>query len=152
MTAPHTQIPTAWTTGWTDVLETGTWRSALPVHSWRPSPCYVQCPVGGAIPEWIRDIADGNYRAAWLKIVENNPFPAVAGRVCHHPCESDCNRQELEEAVGVNSLEHFVGDYALREGWELPGPSEEQGRRVAVVGGGPAGLSSAIICGAWATK
>jgi len=143
MANSQTEIPTTWTTGWTDVLETGTWRSAIPVHAWQPSPCHVRCPVGGAIPEWIRDIEEGDYHAAWLKVVENNPLPAVTGRVCHHPCESDCNREQLEGPVGVNSLEHFLGDYALGQGWELTGPAEERGQSVAVVGGGPAGLSCA---------
>ena len=136
-------IPTAWTTGWTTVMNTGTWRSQIPVHTWRPSPCHVDCPLGGEIPVWIAQIADGDYLGAWLTLVKHNPFPAVIGRVCHHPCEGNCNRQAMESAVGINSLEHFVGDYAIAEGWELPEPVADKGKTVAVVGSGPAGLSCA---------
>lgn len=137
------EIPTAWTTGYTDIFNTGTWRVAMPVHEWRPSPCHVSCPVGNAIPGWIKSIGEGAYEEAWLSLVETNPFPAVTGRVCHHPCEGDCNRAILEGAVGINGLEHFLGDLALREGWTLPKAGAAMGRRVAVVGGGPAGLSCA---------
>jgi NADPH-dependent glutamate synthase beta subunit-like oxidoreductase len=138
-----TEIPTIWTTGWTDVFDTGTWRAAFPVHAWRPSPCHAGCPVNADSPVWIKQLAEGAYREAWLTIVERNPFPAITGRVCHHPCENECNRIELDGAVGINSLEHFLGDLALEEGWALPEPATDNGRRVAVVGGGPAGLSCA---------
>jgi NADPH-dependent glutamate synthase beta subunit-like oxidoreductase len=137
------EIPTIWTTGWTDVFDTGTWRAALPVHAWRPSPCHAACPVDADSPVWIKQLADGATKDAWLTIVERNPFPAVTGRVCHHPCEGQCNRAALDGAVSVNGLEHFLGDLALEEGWELPAAPETNGRRVAVVGGGPAGLSCA---------
>ena len=136
-------VPTIWTTGWTTVMNTGTWRSQIPIHAWRPSPCHVDCPVGGEIPVWIAQVADGDYMGAWLTLVKHNPFPAVIGRVCHHPCELNCNRQALESSVGINSLEHFVGDYAIEQGWSLPEPVAAKGGKVAVVGGGPAGLSCA---------
>lgn len=137
------EVPTIWTTGWTDIFNTGTWRAATPVHEWRPSPCHVDCPIGNAIPRWIRPISEGAYQEAWLTLVETNPFPAVTGRVCHHPCEGHCNREVLEAVVGINGLEHFLGDQALEAGWSLPESGPEQGERVAVVGGGPAGLSCA---------
>ncbi len=137
------EVPTIWTTGWTDVFNTGTWRAATPIHEWRPSPCHADCPIGNAIPGWIAHIAEGAFKEAWLSLVETNPFPAVTGRVCHHPCEGHCNREVIETVVGINGLEHFLGDRALEEGWALPAPGEPQGRRVAVVGGGPAGLSCA---------
>ncbi|MHB9150001.1 MAG: FAD-dependent oxidoreductase, partial [Thermoleophilia bacterium] len=137
------EVPTIWTTGWTDIFDTGTWRAATPVHEWRPSPCHVDCPIGNAIPRWIRPISEGAYQEAWLALVETNPFPAVTGRVCHHPCEGHCNREVLEAVVGINGLEHFLGDRALEAGWSLPESGPEQGKRVAVVGGGPAGLSCA---------
>jgi len=143
MSSPAPEIPTAWTTGFTDVLNTGSWRAALPVHAWRPSPCHSLCPVGGSIPRWVRQIAAGDYAEAWLTLAENNPLPAVTGRVCHHPCESECNRAEQEGAVGVNALEHFLADLALERGWSLPLPAADQDRTVGVVGGGPAGLAAA---------
>lgn len=143
MSTPPKEIPTAWTTGFTDIFNTGTWRSALPVHEWRPSPCHVSCPVGNSIPLWIKLIGEGAYEDAWLSLAATNPFPAVTGRVCHHPCEGDCNRVILEGPVGINGLEYFLGDHALQQGWALPAAGESLGRRVAVVGGGPAGLSCA---------
>ncbi len=137
------EVPTIWTTGWTDIFNTGTWRAATPIHEWRSSPCHTDCPIGNTIPGWIANIREGAYQEAWLALVETNPFPAVTGRVCHHPCEGHCNREVIETVVGINGLEHFLGDRALEEGWALPAPVGSQGKRVAVVGGGPAGLSCA---------
>lgn len=143
MSTPPTPVRTAWTTSWSDVLDTGTWRAALPVHEWRPSPCHVRCPIGNAIPSFIGSLDEDRQQEAWEALVATNPFPAVTGRVCAHPCETDCNRTVLEGAVGINGLEQFLGDRALAEGWTLPVPNGSQGKRVAVVGGGPGGLSAA---------
>ncbi len=137
------EIPPVWTTGWTDILNTGTWRSAIPVHQRTFSPCQVNCPAGGEIPVWLEQVRKGEYRQAWLTLTANNPFPAVTGRVCHHPCESFCNRKEYDGAVTINALEQFIGDLALSEGWALPQPASGKDVRVAVIGGGPAGLSCA---------
>ena len=73
----------------------------------------------------------------------DNPFPAVMGRVCYHPCETACNRAQLDTAVGINSVERFLGDEAIRQGWTLPAPGAPSGRRVLIVGAGPAGLAAA---------
>lgn len=146
MNPQQTPVPTIWTTGWTTVFNTGTWRNQLPVHQFRPAPCHVGCPLGNEIPSWVASLkggSDEDYKAAFDLIVENDPFPAVIGRVCHHPCEDNCNRQALEQSIAINSLEHFIGDVALDRGWELPAAGESQGKKVAVVGGGPAGLSAA---------
>jgi len=137
------KIPPVWTTGWTDVLNTGTWRSAVPEHQNRPSPCQAACPLGGEIAVWLQQVREGQYQAAWLTLVANNPFPSVTGRVCHHPCEASCNRCEYDGSVAINALEQFIGDLALKEGWTLPAPAGDQNARVAVIGGGPAGLSCA---------
>jgi NADPH-dependent glutamate synthase beta subunit-like oxidoreductase len=75
--------------------------------------------------------------------MEVNPFPAVMGRICYHPCETVCNRGTLDEAVGINSVERFLGDEAIRQGWSVTVTAEATGRRVLVVGAGPAGLSAA---------
>jgi NADPH-dependent glutamate synthase beta subunit-like oxidoreductase len=84
----------------------------------------------------------GDLFGAWTTLTENNPFPAVAGRVCHRPCESACNRASYDEPLAIRALERHVGDVALVEGWRFPaaplGP-----QRVAVVGAGPSGLSAA---------
>src|SRR4051794_21003780 len=75
--------------------------------------------------------------------MEDNPLPAVMGRVCYHPCETACNRGQLDESVGINSVERFLGDRALELGWTVDVLAPRSGRRVLVVGAGPAGLSAA---------
>lgn len=132
-----------WTNDTSERRITGTWRSALPEYSTSPSPCLGACPVHGRIAEWIQSVKNGEDHAAWTTLVNNNPFPSIAGRICHHPCETACNRVQLDETVGICSLERYVGDKALNEGWAFPAPAEERSETVAVVGGGPAGLSAA---------
>jgi len=122
---------------------TGTWRSELPNYLNTPSPCHNACPVNGNIATWIQEVKAKDYHAAWLTLMDNNPFPAIAGRICHHPCETPCNRKEMDEAVAICSLERFVGDVALDEKWEIPPASISKLEKVAVVGGGPSGLSAA---------
>jgi len=143
MNAPMTLPPPTWTTGSTVVFKTGTWRSALPLHREAPSPCREACPVGGEVAEWIGLARRGDLRGAFRVLTRHNPFPAVAGRVCHHPCESACNRSAHDEAVSICRLERHVGDHALAERWPLEAEREERSGHVAVVGGGPAGLSAA---------
>ena len=133
-----------WTTGHTEVFHTGTWRSITPEYRYRPSPCHQACPVGGSIATWIGQLRDGDAHAAWLTLTENNPFPAVAGRVCHHPCEAACNRAGYDEALAICKLERLVGDHAIAQGWRWPRPQAERAERVAIVGGGPSGLSVAF--------
>lgn len=132
-----------WTHSTTEVNMTGTWRSQLPDYQKSPSPCHNACPVNGNIATWIQQVKAKDYYAAWLTLMDNNPFPAIAGRVCHHPCETPCNRKELDEPVAICSLERFVGDIALQEKWEIPVSEKTKNERVAVVGGGPSGLSAA---------
>jgi NADPH-dependent glutamate synthase beta subunit-like oxidoreductase len=122
---------------------TGTWRSERPVYVDGLPPCNNACPAGERPQAWLRAAQDGDYEVAWRTIVEDNPFPAVMGRVCYHPCETSCNRVELDSAVGINSVERFLGDEAIRAGWALPEPAADTGKRVLVVGAGPAGLSVA---------
>lgn len=132
-----------WTTGLSDVRKTGTWRNELPDYRTAPSPCHGACPVNGDIAEWIHQVNMGDYREAWQTLMNNNPFPAIAGRICHHPCESACNRRDMDSAVGICNLERYVGDLALAENWGVPQPTVSREESVAVVGGGPAGLSAA---------
>jgi len=132
-----------WTTGLSDVRKTGTWRSEVPDYRTAPSPCHGACPVNGDIAQWIHQVREGDFRGAWLTLMDNNPFPAIAGRICHHPCESACNRDELDAAVSICNLERYVGDLALAENWAAPKPTVSRDESVAVVGGGPAGLSAA---------
>lgn len=135
--------PTAWTTGSTEVFKTGTWRARLPRHVSAPSPCHAACPVNGDIAHWIGRARERDFRGAWEILTRNNPFPAVAGRVCHHPCETACNRQGYDEALSICKLERHVGDLGLAQGWSYPAPAIERSERVAIVGGGPSGLSAA---------
>ncbi len=123
--------------------KTGSWRTERPVYVTRQPPCNAQCPAGEDIQGWLFDAEGGDYEAAWHRLVRDNPFPAVMGRVCYHGCEGACNRARVDAAVGINSVERFLGDEALAKGWRLEPPAAATGRHVLVVGAGPSGLSAA---------
>ena len=123
--------------------KTGTWRVERPVYVDRLPPCNDACPAGENIQQWLYHAEDGSYEAAWRQIMLDNPFPAVMGRACFHPCQTACNRAAVDETVGINSVERFLGDRALSEGWRPDPPGPSTGRRVLVVGSGPGGLSAA---------
>jgi Pyruvate/2-oxoacid:ferredoxin oxidoreductase delta subunit len=124
---------------------TGSWRTERPVYVDLLPPCNHACPAGENIQQWLYDAEEGGggYERAWRQIMDDNPFPAVMGRVCYHPCETACNRAQLDEAVGINSIERFLGDEAIRNGWQVDVGAERSGKRVLVVGAGPSGLSAA---------
>ena len=122
---------------------TGSWRVEKPEYVHRMPPCNNACPAGENIQNWLYIAEDGSYENAWRALVEENPFPAIMGRVCYHPCQDVCNRSFLDEAVGINSVERFLGDHALEKGWSIPAPAVESGYKVLVIGAGPAGLSAA---------
>src|SRR5512134_1933748 len=122
---------------------TGTWRTERPLYIDRLPPCNGACPAGENIQGWLYHAESGDYETAWRLLTQDNPLPAVMGRVCYHPCESSCNRASLDSAVGINSVERFLGDEALRCGWKFSRPAERSGKRVLVVGAGPSGLSAA---------
>jgi len=124
---------------------TGAWRTERPVYVHNLPPCNNACPAGENIQQWLYDAEEGEpkYEAAWRQIMQDNPFPAVMGRVCYRPCETACNRAQLDSAVGINSVERFLGDEALRQGWTIPVAAAPTGKRVLVVGAGPSGLSAA---------
>jgi len=121
---------------------TGSWRVERPVYVDRLPPCTDACPAGEEVQQWLYRAETGDYRGAWERLIEINPFPAVMGRICYHPCETVCNRAQLDEAVGINGIERFLGDLALEQGWPLPSAHGDSGKRVLVVGAGPAGLSA----------
>jgi 2-oxoacid:acceptor oxidoreductase delta subunit (pyruvate/2-ketoisovalerate family) len=125
--------------------KTGSWRTERPVYVHNLPPCSAACPAGEDIQQWLYDAeeGDGGYERAWRRIMEDNPFPAVMGRVCYHPCETKCNRASLDEAVGINSVERFLGDEAIAKGWKVEVTAPPSGKRVLVVGAGPSGLSAA---------
>lgn len=122
---------------------TGTWRNERPVYVDRLPPCNAGCPAGEDIQAWLYHAESGNYQLAWESLVRNNPFPAIMGRVCYHPCEDACNRGQLDQAVNIHAVERFLGDEAIRQGWQFEPPAAATGKRVLVVGAGPSGLSAA---------
>lgn len=124
---------------------TGSWRTERAAYTNRMPPCNDACPAGENIQGWLYEGEEGGagYERAWRVIMADNPFPAVMGRVCYHPCETACNRGRLDEAVGINSVERFVGDEAIRQGWAVTVEAPPTGRRVLVVGAGPSGLAAA---------
>ncbi|MGE5344789.1 MAG: hypothetical protein ACM3JH_02450, partial [Acidithiobacillales bacterium] len=126
---------------------------ATQVSSLRPqvveklAPCIGNCPSGSDIRGWITTIAQHEktglseeqaFEKAWRTIVEYNPFPAVMGRVCPHPCEENCNRSEKDGAVAVNALERFVGDWGLEKGLALSRLQDDpKPESIGVIGAGP---------------
>ena len=136
--------PSIWTTGTTEGFKTGTWRAALPHYIKPPSPCHQACPVNGDIAQWIGLAHARDFRGAWEVLTRHNPFPAVAGRICHHPCEAACNRGGYDESLAICKLERLVGDLALEQGWAFEPPAAERKESVAIVGAGPSGLSAAF--------
>jgi NADPH-dependent glutamate synthase beta subunit-like oxidoreductase len=122
---------------------TGTWRTVRPEYIDRLPPCNHACPAGENVQRWLFHAESGDYEKAWQILTEDNPLPAVMGRVCYHPCETSCNRAQLDEAVGINGIERFLGDEALRRGWKFAPPPAASGKRVLVIGAGPSGLSAA---------
>ena len=128
-----------------------------PTYIQSTPPCQGSCPSGEDIRGYLNIVrgvekppvgADGKptmpvYEYAWRRLTEANPFPSVMGRVCPAPCETGCNRNALEDHVGINSVEHFLGEYAIQNKLKFAAPETKTGKKVAVIGGGPAGLSAA---------
>jgi 2-oxoacid:acceptor oxidoreductase delta subunit (pyruvate/2-ketoisovalerate family) len=123
--------------------KTGSWRTERPMYVDLMPPCNHACPAGENIQQWLYHAEDGSYEAAWRQIMLDNPLPAIMGRVCYRPCETACNRAKVDAAVGINSVERFLGDEAIRQGWTVPVTAPDSGKRVLIVGAGPSGLSAA---------
>lgn len=92
-------------------------------------PCNNQCPAGENIQQWLFYAAEGDYEHAWRILTEENPLPACMGRVCYHTCEGKCNRGFLDESVGINSVERFLGDYAIEHNLSFKRPARETGKK-----------------------
>jgi NADPH-dependent glutamate synthase beta subunit-like oxidoreductase len=122
---------------------TGPSRERRPLYVDLLPPCNAGCPAGENIQAWLAHAKDGRHEEAWRQLVADNPFPAIHGRICYHPCESVCNRASLDSPVSIHSVERFLGDLALERGWSFEAPAARTGRRVLVVGGGPSGLAAA---------
>jgi len=124
-----------------------------PTYVHRTPPCQGSCPSGHDIRGWLQ-IARGIDKPpvegmswqeyAFQLMAAANPFPSTMGRVCPAPCEDGCNRNEVDDFVGINAVEQYVGDWAIENGSVLPEPQADTGKKVAIIGGGPAGLSAAF--------
>jgi NADPH-dependent glutamate synthase beta subunit-like oxidoreductase len=142
---------------WHDQIFQASWTHKCPTYIQSTPPCQGSCPAGEDIRGYLNIVrgiekpplgADGKPRMgwqeyAWRRLTEANPFPSVMGRVCPAPCETGCNRNEVEDHVGINSVEHFLGEYAIANKLAYAAPATATGKKVAVIGGGPAGLSCA---------
>jgi NADPH-dependent glutamate synthase beta subunit-like oxidoreductase len=127
----------------THELGAGPVRTRRPVYVDQLPPCNNACPAGENIQAWLDLAQAGKYRQAWEVLMRDNPLPAVHGRVCYHPCETNCNRTELDATVSIHAVERFLGDLAAAEGWLPPIDKPASGKHVLVIGAGPSGLSAA---------
>ena len=131
---------------YTSANKTGAWSFMHPRYLEKTAPCSARCPCGQDIPRIEMLVSRGRHAAAWRTLLAENPLPGTCGRVCFHPCEEACNRGEFDEAVSINSLERFLDDAACAE--SIPEDislAPSNGRRVAIAGSGPAGLSAAYF-------
>ena len=129
----------------TEIIETGNWSSLKPQTANLTAPCREHCPVGTDIPGFIDLVQRGHYEKALEAIVLENPLPGVCGRVCHHPCESACNRSQWDESVSIRALERFVASRAKMPKMPFSPSCPSSSRKIAIVGSGPAGLACAYF-------
>lgn len=130
--------------GSSTAYRTGDWRTQRPVYQDKWPPCGDGCPAHEDIRAYLALVVADQPEAAWRKLTERNPFPAVCGRICPHPCESACNRAHVDEPVAIHHVERRLGDEALANGWRYAVHAGARAdKRVGVVGAGPAGLSCA---------
>ena len=121
---------------------TGALRSRQPVYVDFMPPCNSACPAGENIQAWLSHAQAGNYQEAFQQIMQDNPFPAVMGRICVKPCETGCNRNHIDNTINIHALERFIGDKAIQEKWNAPSAVKNTGKKVLVIGAGPSGLSA----------
>ena len=108
------------------------------------TPCKTECPAGNDIPEYLSKIREDNIMEAARILLKTNPIAALTGRVCPHTCEGKCNRGSIDEEVSIRSIERSVGDFILEHQAELIETSASNGKKIAVIGSGPAGLAAAF--------
>ena len=142
---------------WQDKIFDASWSHKCPEYVLSTPPCQGSCPSGHDVRGWLNIVRgiekppagpDGKpsmswQEYAWRRMTEANPFPAIMGRVCPAPCQGGCNRSAVDEFVGINSIEHFIGNWAIEHGLGFAKPTHKTGKRVAIIGGGVAGLSCA---------
>ncbi|WP_156685531.1 NAD(P)-binding protein [Mycobacterium sp. Marseille-P9652] len=126
-----------------DRPRTGPVRERRPVYVDLLPPCNAGCPAGENIQAWLAHARAGRLEEAWRQLTADNPFAAIHGRVCYHPCESVCNRARLDSSVSIHAVERLLGDTARARGWGFAPPAPATGKRVLVIGAGPSGLSAA---------
>ncbi len=131
------------TTGTTLDIKTGSWKYSEPVYRNKTAPCNQACPTCENIEGYMLLAKQGEFKEAWKLIKQENPFPAVCGRVCFHPCESACNRKDFDDPLRIHLVERFIGDFGLKQVLERPSPNIRFKEKIAVIGSGPAGLSCA---------
>ena len=125
--------------------KTGSWRTLMPINVMHTPPCNHACPAGNDIRGFLRVLAENkDYEQAWHILTRTNPFPAVCGRVCPHPCEGGCNRRDFDEPLAINCAERAVGDFGLENNLRHKKLIDTRKEKVAVIGSGPAGLSCAF--------
>jgi NADPH-dependent glutamate synthase beta subunit-like oxidoreductase len=122
---------------------TGPKRFRRPVYVDFMPPCNSACPAGENIQAWLAQAQSGHYFEAFQTLLEDNPFPAIMGRVCVKPCETGCNRNHIDSTVNIHAVERYIGDEAIRRKWQVNYTTKFTGKRVLVVGAGPGGLSAA---------
>ncbi len=140
----HSHLP------WAKEIFEGDHTHKCPTYVHKTPPCQGSCPSGEDVRGWLNIVRGIEKPAedtpwqeyAFRRSTDANPFPAIMGRVCPAPCEDGCNRNEVEDHVGINSVEQFIGDYGLKENLAFE-VSQDTGKKVAIIGGGPAGLAAA---------
>ena len=127
------------------LFPTGNFRFYRPVYRDKTPPCNHACPTGEQIQKYLDHVKHDRYLDGYLTILEDNPMPAVTGRVCYHPCETACNRAVHDEPIGIRGVERFLGDFGLKlaDNPVKPGLPPLNGKTVAIVGSGPGGLGCA---------
>jgi len=126
-------------------IKTGSWRNVKPYYDPKTSPCIASCPAGENIQGYIELAKEEKYDEAVRLIWESNPFPAICGRVCYHPCMDGCARGPFDGSVYIPAIERFLGDYAIENKVTVSPTDKRQDHKIAVIGGGPAGLSTAFF-------
>ncbi len=126
------------------MYKTGSWRIQKPYHQHFSAPCHNACLAGEDAQAWLAYFSEGHIQKAWETLVSVNPLPGVSGRVCHHPCETACNRGQYDEALAIHHIERYLGEQAIQHGWNYPLLSQTRHvEKIAIIGAGPAGLSAA---------
>jgi NADPH-dependent glutamate synthase beta subunit-like oxidoreductase len=136
---------------WQEEIFQASWTHKCPTYVHRTPPCQGSCPSGEDIRGWLQIVrgmekptGDMSWQEyAFRRSTDANPFPSVMGRVCPAPCQDGCNRNELEDFVGINAVEQFIGDYALEHKLTFDHKAEETGKKVAIIGGGVGGMACA---------